>query len=73
VAVAPVVALVSAIVPLGAAPSTHSMPCCKARTHCQAPAFGSACCAPEQAPPSVRERLKLPHDPPYLKNASFRI
>lgn len=107
------VAVVSAVVPLGAGPGTHSMPCCKARTHCQTPSFGSACCAPEQAPsapaplpnaslksgPSadassvafwavaappppvpesvsasfVHERLKLPHDPPYLKNVSFRI
>jgi hypothetical protein len=107
------VAVVSAVVPLGAGPSTHAMPCCKARTHCQTPSFGSACCAPEQAPsapaplpnaslksgPSAdastvssspvvappppvpeaasasftHERLKLPHDPPYLKNASFRI
>jgi hypothetical protein len=112
-AAALVVAFVSAVVPLGAAPGTHSMPCCKARTHCQTPAFGSACCAPEQAPaapaplpnaslksgpsadasnvvssvavapsPSVaeaasasflHERLKLPHDPPYLKNVAFRI
>jgi hypothetical protein len=108
-----VVALVSAVLPLGAAPTVHAMPCCKARTHCQTPALGSACCAPGQAPsapaplpnaslksgPSadasaaasspvvappppvpdatsasfMHERLKLPHDPPYLKNVSFRI
>lgn len=112
-AAALVVAFVSAGVPLGAAPSTHAMPCCKTRTNCETPAFGGACCAPKQAPaapaplpsgplksgPSadashaaswavaapapplpeatvasfLHERLKLPHDPPYLKNAAFRI
>lgn len=60
--VALVVALVSAAVPLGAAPGTHVMPCCKARTHCQTPAFGTACCAPEQAPSA----------PAPLPNASLK-
>jgi len=106
-------ATVTAVVPLGAAPSAHAMPCCKARAQCRTAALGSACCAPEQAPPApaplpnaslksgpsadasiatstavvapaspiteatfasfLHERLKLPHDPPYLRNVTFRI